>query len=131
MFSAGLKTVVGLAFVLAMGFLLVILSCALWANWLPLLVAATFVIAPIPNSLCSRFAGADDISPEYNSSYTDFGHFLTGMLVVAGFAEPLLFSHANLVEPAACWMSMIGGGLIYGTILTYSGLFDEGKGYDF
>jgi 1,4-dihydroxy-2-naphthoate octaprenyltransferase len=30
--------VVGLAFVLAMGFLLVILSCALWANWLPLLV---------------------------------------------------------------------------------------------
>lgn len=30
--------VVGLAFVLAMGFLLVVLSCALWANWLPLLV---------------------------------------------------------------------------------------------
>lgn len=71
------------------------------------------------------------LPPLYRSSYTDFGHFLTGMLVVAGFAEPLLFSHANLVEPAACWMSMIGGGLIYGTILTYSGLFDEGKGYDF
>ena len=69
--------------------------------------------------------------PCTHSSYTDFGHFITGMLVVAGFAEPLLFSHAKLVEPAACWMSMIGGGLIYGTILTYAGLFDEGKGYDF
>lgn len=34
----GFTAVVGLAFVLAMGFLLVILSCALWANWLPLLV---------------------------------------------------------------------------------------------
>ena len=30
--------VILLAFVLALGFLLVILSCALWANWLPLLV---------------------------------------------------------------------------------------------
>lgn len=30
--------VIALAFVLAMGFLLVILSCALWNNWLPLLV---------------------------------------------------------------------------------------------
>jgi len=30
--------VILLAFVLAAGFLLVILSCALWNNWLPLLV---------------------------------------------------------------------------------------------
>jgi hypothetical protein len=29
-----------LSFVLAVGFLLIILSCALWANWLPLLVGA-------------------------------------------------------------------------------------------
>ncbi len=32
--------VILLSFVLAVGFLLVILSCALWANWLPLLVGA-------------------------------------------------------------------------------------------
>ena len=32
------QAVILLAFVLALGFLLVILSCALWANWLPLLV---------------------------------------------------------------------------------------------
>lgn len=30
--------VILLSFVLAVGFLLIILSCALWANWLPLLV---------------------------------------------------------------------------------------------
>lgn len=101
--------VILLAFVLALGFLLVILSCALWANWLPLLVgkstpsrlclflrkffhalnltmpirlALTFVLAPVPNSICSRCARADDLSPEYNSAYVDFGRFLTGMLVV-------------------------------------------------
>jgi len=30
--------VILLSFVLAVGFLMIILSCALWANWLPLLV---------------------------------------------------------------------------------------------
>ena len=35
-----LPAVILLSFVLAVGFLLVILSCALWANWLPLLVGA-------------------------------------------------------------------------------------------
>jgi hypothetical protein len=100
--------VILLSFVLALGFLLVILSCALWANWLPLLVgesrlhsffatshdqgfervlkalrlALTFVLAPIPNSICYRCARADELSPEYNSAYIDFGRFLTGMLVV-------------------------------------------------
>ena len=36
-----LAAVILLSFVLAVGFLLVILSCALWANWLPLLVGAS------------------------------------------------------------------------------------------
>lgn len=34
--------VILLSFILAAGFLLVILSCALWANWLPLLVGKFF-----------------------------------------------------------------------------------------
>lgn len=34
----GNTAVILLSFILAAGFLLVILSCALWANWLPLLV---------------------------------------------------------------------------------------------
>lgn len=38
MSSLNFPAVIFLAFVLAAGFLLVILSCALWANWLPLLV---------------------------------------------------------------------------------------------
>ena len=44
--------------------------------------ALTFVMAPLPNSICSRCGRADDYSPEYNSAYIDFGRFLTGMLVV-------------------------------------------------
>ena len=37
-----LQAVILLSFVLAVGFLLIILSCALWANWLPLLVGVSY-----------------------------------------------------------------------------------------
>ncbi|GFZ51003.1 hypothetical protein JCM24511_08761 [Saitozyma sp. JCM 24511] len=126
-----LPAVILLSFVLALGFLLIILSCALWANWLPLLVALTFVLAPVPNSICYRCARADELSPEYNSAYIDFGRFLTGMLVTTGLSLPLLLAHSALIQPAACWMSIAGGGLVYGTILVYSGWFGGGGDDEF
>lgn len=66
-----------------------------------------------------------------HSAYTDFGHFLTGSLVVTGFAMPLIFQHAQIIEPAACWMSIAGGSLVYGTILVYAGAFSQGHSDDF
>ena len=48
--QARIPAVILLSFVLAVGFLLVILSCALWANWLPLLVGACSV-SRYPSSL--------------------------------------------------------------------------------
>ncbi|KIR24707.1 hypothetical protein I307_03949 [Cryptococcus deuterogattii 99/473] len=127
----GNTAVILLSFILAAGFLLVILSCALWANWLPLLVALTFIIAPFPNWICSRCASADDLSPEYNSAYIDFGRFLTGMLVTTGLSLPLLLTHSALIQPTACWMSIAGGVLVYGTIMVYAGWFGGGSEEEF
>lgn len=104
-----------LSFVLALGFLLVILSCALYANWLPLFVALTFVLAPVPNSICARCAGADDYSADYNSAYVDLGHWLTAGMVVMGLAMPITLAHAGIIADMAGIMSLAGGGLVYGT----------------
>ncbi|PWN92301.1 vacuolar protein sorting 55 [Acaromyces ingoldii] len=123
--AAGLKTIILLSFVLALGFLLVILSCALFANWLPLLVALTFVFAPLPNALCTRCAGQDDFSADYNSAYVDFGNWLTSGTVVMGFALPITLAHAGVIHETAGLMSIVGGALVYGTILTYSGFFSD------
>jgi hypothetical protein len=106
-------------------------------------------MAPLPNSICSRCGNAGDYS-ETNSAYIDFGRFLTGMFVVSpfhtvipmkrrlsmergkanhqvtGLALPVLLAHSALIEPAACYMSIAGGGLVYGTILVYSGWFGSG-----
>jgi hypothetical protein len=71
--------------VLAVGFLLVILSCALWNKYYPLLVVATYVLAPVPNWVCGRCANPDDFTSEGGgNAIIDFGKFVTGFLVTMG-----------------------------------------------
>ncbi|TID20301.1 vacuolar protein sorting 55 [Venturia nashicola] len=122
---AGLKTIIALSFVLAIGFLLVILSSALWHNYFPLMVVATYIVAPLPNWLCNRAANYDDFMESGGSGIVDFGRFLTGFFVVMGVALPLLFAHCAIIVPQAAVMSIIGGWLIYGTIISFTMFFQE------
>lgn len=82
--TAGLKTIIALSFVLAVGFLLVILSCALFNSYFPLLVVATYVLAPVPNWICSRCANPDDFVESSGGAVLDLGRFCTGFFVVMG-----------------------------------------------
>ncbi|MCJ1472938.1 Vacuolar protein sorting-associated protein 55 [Lambiella insularis] len=95
--AAGLKTIIALSFVLAIGFLLVILSSALWHNYLPLLVVATYVVAPLPNWICGRCANPDDFMENAGSAIVDFGRFVTGFLVVMGIGMLQSFSAVTLL----------------------------------
>ncbi|KAI8336266.1 vacuolar protein sorting 55 [Chlamydoabsidia padenii] len=122
---AGLRSIIALAFVLAIGFLLVILSCALYYNWWPLLVVATYIIAPLPNALCARCAGEYDVMSDYNSGVVDAGHFITGMFIVTGFCLPFVLAHAEVITVPAMIMSICGGVLVYGTIIAYTHFFSQ------
>lgn len=100
---AGLKTIIALSFVspsyppassptdpsqvLAIGFLLVILSSALFQNYLPLLVVATYVLAPLPNWICGRAANPEDFMDSGGNGIVELGRFVTGFLVVMGVGE--------------------------------------------
>ncbi|KAA8913122.1 vacuolar protein sorting 55 [Sphaerosporella brunnea] len=127
---AGLKTIIVLSFILAIGFLLVILSSALFGNYFPLLVVATFVIAPLPNAICSRCANPDDFIEEGSSSgFVDLGRFFTGFLVVMGIALPIMFAHCGIIQVPAMIMSIIGGLLIYGTIISFTMFFQESEDF--
>ncbi|KAF2443539.1 vacuolar protein sorting 55 [Karstenula rhodostoma CBS 690.94] len=122
---AGIKTIIGLSFVLAIGFLLVILSAALFHNYLTLLVVATYVIAPLPNWICGRAANPDDFMESAGSGVVDFGRFLTGFFVVMGIALPALLYHSATIQAGAAAMSVVGGLLIYGTIISFTMFFQE------
>ena len=123
--AAGLKTIIALSFVLAVGFLLVILSCALFKVYYPLLVVGTYVIAPLPNWICGKASAHDDFMSEGGSSVIELGRFLTGFLVVMGVALPVVLAHCDLIRVPAMVMSIIGGLLIYGTIISFGMFFRE------
>lgn len=123
--TAGLRTIISLSFVLAIGFLLVILSCALWKVYYPLLVVATYVLAPIPNWICSRCANPDDFVESSGNAILDLGRFCTGFLVVMGIALPAVLAHSHLIETGAMVMCIIGGLLIYSTIVSFGLFFQE------
>ncbi|KAM0664279.1 hypothetical protein ACQRIU_006862 [Beauveria bassiana] len=123
--TAGLKTIIALSFVLALGFLLVILSCALFHSYFPLLVVATYVVAPVPNWICSRCANPDDFVESSGAAILDLGRFFTGFFVVMGMALPVILAHADIIRVEAMIMSIAGGLLIYGTIISFGMFFQE------
>ncbi|KAI5295317.1 Vacuolar protein sorting-associated protein 55 [Ascosphaera acerosa] len=123
--AAGLRTIIALSFILAIGFLLVILSSAIWHNYLPLLVVLTYVLAPLPNFICGRCANSDDFMEPAGNAAMDFGRWCTGFMVMMGVAMPTLFAHCGLITHTALFMSVSGGLLIYGTIISFSMFFQE------
>ena len=104
----------------------------------------TFVLAPLPNALFSH-CGQDEFGGSYEGGGgpVDLGRFITSIFVVTGFALPIVLTHSEVIYPAACVMSIIGGGcvacpistrhpadcslhrLVYGTILAYSAAFKQ------
>ena len=78
--------------------------------WLP--KALTFVLAPLPNALFSH-CGGDDFTTDYEGSGPiDLGRFITATIVVTGFALPLVLAHSEIIRPAACAMSIVGGSYV-------------------
>ncbi|KAI8875920.1 vacuolar protein sorting 55 [Backusella circina FSU 941] len=123
-------SIIVLSFVLAVGFLLVILSCTLYYNWWPLFVAATFILALLPNAICSKCAGGNDFLSDHHSDVIDAGHFITGMFIITGFCLPAVLAHAGVITFPAMIMGCSGGTLVYGTIIAYTHFFSD-QGYEF
>jgi hypothetical protein len=48
-------------------------------------------------------------------------------IVVTAFALPLVLAHAEVIKPTACGMAIVGGALVYGTILSYTAVFKGGE----
>jgi hypothetical protein len=89
--------------------------------------ALTFVLAPLPNALFAHCTPDDLISSDYDASSpaVDLGRFITSCIVVTGFGLPLILQHAEIIKPAASYMSIVGGACVYGTILAYSSVFKQ------
>lgn len=117
-----IKKIGALSTVFTLGAVLVILSCTLYHNWLPLESLLMFLIAPVPYALSSRSRN-DDIMSESNESAIDFLRFITSIFLVSACALPIIFAHNDMITHSAMYMSLAGGSLIYGTIVAFGSIF--------
>lgn len=138
--QSSLSRLIFLSVLIALGVLNIVLSCALFNNWLPILVLIVFLIAPLPNALAqyatstydSNFLGDYD-SDEAESPFVEFCHFLTGLFVISGTCLPIVMYHTSLITGSALSLSLTGGFLIYLSIVLFMVGFkdDDDNGYDF
>ncbi|CCH59984.1 hypothetical protein TBLA_0C01700 [Henningerozyma blattae CBS 6284] len=122
--------IISLSGFLALGFLLVILSCALFRNYYPLFDILIFLIAPLPNLLSRKSDsfgsnGSTDFMSESNNSNHDFAHFMTGLFVSSGILMPMIFQHCQIITPESCAMSVLGGSIIYASIVVFTRFFNS------
>lgn len=127
-----LNKIIFLSAFLASGFLLILLSCALYNNWLPLWVIFIFLVAPLPNITSNSIENNRDdfltFSNDHNNNPTplqEFCQYLTGLLIVSGIALPLTLFHCNLIQFGSMIMSMIGGLIVYTDIIIFIWFFSE------
>lgn len=115
-----LNKIIFLSAFLASGFLLILLSCALYSNYKPLWVIAIFLSAPLPNIIANAIENSRDnnfltfndygTSNEGNASpLQEFARFTTGVLIISGIALPWSLYHCYLIGLESFILSVTGG----------------------
>ncbi|EGV65227.1 hypothetical protein PSN45_002633 [Yamadazyma tenuis] len=126
-----LNKIIGLSIVLSMGFLLVVLA-GIYGNWYPIINGIICAIAHLPVAITKALTSSNDYDFNFDpvtSSQGNFlkeaGQFVSAFLVVSGVFLPVLLHHSMILTKTAMVLTIVGGGLIYGTVYTFSTYFDE------
>ncbi|GMG19674.1 unnamed protein product [Ambrosiozyma monospora] len=126
-----LTKIIALSSVLATGFLLVVLAGAIYGNWFPVLIAFLYGIAHLPVLITTHYGYQyDDYLNDSGdggsrSDIVDFGRFTSSFLLTTATLFPLILSHCHVLTHVASTLTIVGGFLIYGTVLTFTTFFDS------
>ncbi|KAM9985432.1 hypothetical protein ACTFIZ_008977 [Dictyostelium cf. discoideum] len=111
----------GFSCAFAVGLLFNILACIVSHSGYPIIVVASYFLAPFPNILCRN---RDSFSSE-KGTFEDIGLFLTGLFITSGFAIPMILAHSDIISGKALAFSMAGGVTVYATIITFLWFFNR------
>lgn len=142
--TSPLTILFSLSLLLAIGFLNIVLSCALFNTYYPLYVILIFLIAPIPNAIAScvmnsssyygGYGGYGDLDDDYpGSNFGSFMKFITGMLVSSGTFLPIVLWRNNIIPRGSFLLSLSGGFLVYSSFVLFGMGFQtqDDDNYDF
>lgn len=127
--SNPLNKIIGLSVILSMGFLLVILA-GISGNWFPIIIGIIFAVAHLPMAITRAISQSSDYdfnfdSPTGANGLKEVGSFVSAFLLTTGIALPVILHHSLILTRTAMVLTIVGGGLIYGTIFAFSQFFDE------
>merc|ERR1711879_419444 len=117
--AAGLKTLVGLAFLGSIALLFLFLGCALpqYNNWYPLFVTI----------FARRYS--DDMNT--SSALREFCHFVTTGIVLSAFALSIVLARAGVINWGACMLVLTGNVVMFLTIFGFFVAFGNDDGFDY
>lgn len=125
-----LNKIIGLSVVLSMGFLLVVLA-GIYGNWFPIVDGIIFAVAYLPIIVTRAAFNLSDYDFNFDPHTTsqtlvikELGMFVSAALLVTGFYLPILLHHSHILTRTAVVLTLVGGMLIYGTVYTFSQVFE-------
>ncbi|KAL6940019.1 hypothetical protein ACO0QE_003897 [Hanseniaspora vineae] len=130
-----LTKIIFLSGLLALGFLLVILSCALYSNYYPLFDLLLFLLSSVPRAMFPAGRGGAgsagyssflDDSQGAGGALKDTGTYFTSWFLTLAIGLPVVMEHSNVINKRAMILSITGGGIIYGTIVLFGWFFSNG-----
>ncbi|EFA83335.1 vacuolar protein sorting 55 family protein [Heterostelium album PN500] len=121
--------IIGFSCAFAVGLLMNILACVFSHSGWPIIVVASYFLAPFPNLICKN---RDAFSSE-SGNLTDLGMFLTGFFVISGFAIPAIMAHSSIITYESLGFAIAGGVTVYATLIAFMAYFhkkDEEDGWN-
>lgn len=84
------------------------------------------MLAPLPNFLFGKsYSNSSDFMSDQLQGSEDFGNFITGLLVTCGISFPIVFYHSQMINYISCIMSILGGLIIYLSIVIFTWFFNN------
>jgi len=119
---AGIKTLVGLAFLGSIGLLFLFLACALPGyNWWPFFVVTFYVLAPFPTLITRRYTDGGE-----GSTLKDVCAFFTSGIVLSAFALPMVLARAGpTIHWGQCAYVFASNVFMYLSIFVFFKAFDD------
>lgn len=114
-----------------MGFLLVILA-GVYGNWFPIIDGIICAIAHLPIVITKAISDPNDYDFNIDANMSSQGNFLketgqfvSAFLIISGLYLPIILHNSLILTKTAMVLTIVGGGLIYGTVYVFSLFFDE------
>ncbi|KAJ6743233.1 hypothetical protein OIU85_017223 [Salix viminalis] len=98
--------------------LTIMLACAIYNNWWPMLSALMYVLVPMP---CLFFGGGSTqfLTSRDGGGWIDAAKFLTGASAVGSLAIPIILRHAHMIETGAMWIEFTSFVIFVCTVMCF------------